>query len=1172
MVRFLRAGLRTGGQVFLLLCISHLAFAQENTVAYWNFNDNTALLTPNIGLEGAAIVFEPASGSEAISGTGQDFFAENALNGDPVGAHLRVNLPIGSKLYFDVPTTGFSDIIVKYETRRSGSGAGTQHVSYSIDGTTFTAFTTTLPPDGTPEIVTLDFSDIEEVSDNPNFRILIEFSEAPGSTAGNNRFDNVTVRGTGGAVTPSADIDLVFPRNKSTNVSLRPTFRWSGEAAPYTLQLSDTKTFDNVIHQADDLADTVILLTTALEAGKQYFWRVGVTIDDEWVFSAPNELTTQLSGDQPKLSQFFFDALDNAGKLHGPIVGDIYGDSLVIGLIPAGVDVTGLIAGFAAGTADSVTVGDLKQESQWSAVDFSIPVVYSLHKDGSVVKSYTVKLVTTGLPVIYINTDGNAPIVSKDDYVTGKVKIVKTDGTIDLEANTDIRGRGNSTWSMPKKPYRMKLNSKASVLGNPADRDWVLLANYADKTLMRTSLAFALGQDFGLEWNNRTQPVELVINGVHQGSYLLGEHVKVAPDRVNVTELSEDDEDDDVITGGYFLEIDARLDEDYWFHSSQGVPFTIKAPEDITTKQFDYIKNYINEIEAVLNSPSFADPVNGYAKYIDTESFIKWYWVNELLKNNDARFFSSVFMYKERNEKLKMGPLWDFDIAAGNIYYNGNDNPNGWWIRSGPWFNRLMTDPVFLDQVNEFCKTHRPALEQTVMDFIDTHANKLTTSQDLNFMKWPILDTYVWPNAVVTGSYEGEVNYLKSWMKSRIKWIDSRITPDLHEFELASPFNESIVLIDKETDSLVFRWTGAGSHAGYKIKLDYIGGSSAQQWSPGTLETDTTYTLKGDQLWTLLDTLGVDHGDTLNLSWHVEAILYDGDASLSFESAEAFNLQLINTRIPSPGIVFPAIGEIVPPSTRVLQWKGRGPAEGFIVQLCSSPDFDDESVVLSEFTTDTTQIFNVALRSLQPYYWRVMSIIEGDASAWSYASFSVSAPEVPEVDIQTSEESSNSVVITWTAETNQTYILEISLTEDFSEHHKRVENWDGDEYLLDDLEAGATYYIRVKAVNDDVESEWSEVRVFTPTFVTSAEIDFAGDAISVYPNPARGNFVIQLPSGSGVDNLEIRDVRGQLIRFMSHNDWDTRANVDAANFPPGVYIILFRSNGKIVAERRLIRQ
>lgn len=1169
MDRFLRFGpdfLRA----LIFLLVSAPVFAQESQYfAYWNFNTPATLTSPTAGLPGTSLTFEAAPDSELVSGTGQDFSGSNSLNGDPAGAHLRVNLPIGSVLNFNIPTSGYSGIVIKYETRRSGSGAGTQLVSYSTDGSSFFPFATISPVDGAPEVTTLDFSETAGVNDNPNFTLRIEFEVGTGGTVGNNRFDNVTVQGINGEATEgeSAGITLMFPRQAAVSVASRPTFRWSGQTAPYALQISTSSNFDDLVVDEDQLTDTTWTLVDKLEELTKYYWRVGIEKDGDWLFSPANYFKTQVSSETVEFLRFSFDVAENQGKIQESIICDIYGDSAVIGVVPFGIDPIDLIPTFAYGAADSATVDLTRQESQWSAADFSNPVTYSLYSGGVVAKTYTVSLVHSGLPVVYIQTDGNAPILSKDDYVTGRVKIITGDGTIDIDAATSIKGRGNSTWSMPKKPYRLKLGSKASVLGYPADKDWVLLANYSDKTLLRTSLAFALGEEFGLSYNNRTQSVELVINGVYQGSYLLGEHIKVAEHRVNVTELSESDDDDDSITGGYLLEVDARLDETYWFYSSEGVPFTIKSPEDITDKQFSYIRNYINEFESVLFSDSLSDPVNGYAKYIDTESFIKWYWINELLKNNDAIFFSSVFLYKERNEKLKMGPLWDFDISAGNINYNGNDNPEGWWIRKAAWFGQLLKDSVFRKGVDDFWNNRKEELEQAIFDIIDTKADNLAISQELNFMKWPILDTYVWPNAVVTGSYENEISYLKSWMSNRVAWIDAQVNPVPPEpFKLLSPSSGHIARIDHETESLAFTWARSSSTSRYTVLAEQVTDNDTlplKIWQSGSAGADTVLTLSMPDIISLMDAMSFKRGDTVKLRWHVLAEI----SSLITASQETFDLILVNHYVSPPLLVTPAAGAIVPSSGNILQWLNAEDNVESYVQLSGSPDFDIASLLISDRTLESKFPVSAALSSPLPYYWRVMSVSDGDSSAWTVGTFSVVAlaPEVVIID----NEDITTAVLEWNYQVNYSYVIEISLKEDFSDDLIRIVDWQEAQYVLQELSPGLTYYIRVKAVSTDVESDWSEVRTFTAAAVTSTEYNF--DNLSVYPNPSRGTFSVQLPGSAQIDCIEILDMRG-LRRSLIPTVEGTTIDIDGSALEPGLYILVFRKAGRKLSEKKLVMQ
>lgn len=382
------------------------------------------------------------------------------------------------------------------------------------------------------------------------------------------------------------------------------------------------------------------------------------------------------------------------------------------------------------------------------------------------------------LPIVRIITENRAPIESKDEYIRATLTIDPNGAAFEaFSAPLRIRGRGNSTWAMPKKPYRLKLDEAAPLLGMPANRDWVMLANYADKSLLRTHVAFELGNRVGLAWSPRFRFVEVFINDQYLGTYQLGEQIKVDTDRVNIPEPDEDDIEGSALTGGYLLEIDERLDGDVYFRTRLGVPFVLDTPEEPTPEQRAYIESYIQQTEDAIYSPDFADPETGYAAYIDVDSFIHWYLVNEIMKNNDAIFFSSCWMYKQRDDKLFMGPLWDFDIAAGNINYNNNDDPTGWWIRKAPWINRLFDDPAFEARVRNRWSELKATQIDTILEFIDEWASTLSLAASNNFERWPILDQWVWPNAVVTGSYEGEVEYLRSWLETRIAWMDAQFNP-----------------------------------------------------------------------------------------------------------------------------------------------------------------------------------------------------------------------------------------------------------------------------------------------------------------------------------------------------------------------------------------------------------
>ncbi len=519
--------------------------------------------------------------------------------------------------------------------------------------------------------------------------------------------------------------------------------------------------------------------------------------------------------DPPAITEFKFETQYNAGIITDDIVADIYGDTLIVGIIPFQLSDFSLKATFVT-SGESVKVNGADQQSTITLNDFSSPVSY-LVSTGEEARTYKVALVYTGLPLVYLYTHDATPIVSKDDYVSGTMKIYPNVDTLDTYTGAiQIRGRGNTTWTLPKKPYRVKLGTAASILGMPSDKDWVLLANYSDKSLMRNSLAYYLGSKMNLEYTPRMTHVDVVLNGVYQGNYLMGEHVKVDKDRVDIKELDEEDIDEEVITGGYFLELDDYRDGLY-FELASGLPFVIKDPEDLPQEQLDYIKNYMQETENAIFSEERGDPDLGYAKYINIDTFIEWYWLMELFKNIDAQDVSSIFYYKDRGEKLNMGPLWDLDVAAGNASVNTGDDPTSFYVRESKWFKKLFEDPVFKQTAEARWFTFKEELLASLPDVIDAYAGNLDISQRLNFYKWDILNQPIWPSTLVLGSYENEVDYLKQWLSTRIEWIDAQIPPQevIGVPQLHSPSINTTV----ETLSPTIQWFRANLAESYDVQI-----------------------------------------------------------------------------------------------------------------------------------------------------------------------------------------------------------------------------------------------------------------------------------------------------------------------------------------------------------------
>jgi spore coat protein CotH len=474
---------------------------------------------------------------------------------------------------------------------------------------------------------------------------------------------------------------------------------------------------------------------------------------------------------------FKIEVKNNTGKVTADVALTVDGTNLK-GYTPTTVTNHSFVLTFKLkDNASVVKVKDVVQVSGVTANDFSKSVTYNITDSKGASNDYIVSIYNfTGLPIFNITTSG--PVVSKEDYVTGSINI-NTNGLYVQETNDialQIKGRGNSTWGLhPKKPYRLKFNSKAKVLGLASAKNWVLLANHSDKTLMRNYIADGIAQSLNGDFTPHGIFVEVVMNGEYLGTYMLTEQVEVNANRVNITEMKAGDNSEPNISGGYLLELDQRQEDPNRFITGANIPFTIKEPEDITPAQMAYIQTYIQNTENAIFAANFADPVNGYAKYINSDSFINWFLVNELFKNQDAANFSSMFYFKDRGGKLGMGPAWDFDLGAGNVDYSDATNPTGWWVKDGPWFSRLFQDPAFAAKVKtrwQFLKANGiPAMYKSIDD---TQAY-LTLPAKENFSKWNVLGTYVWPNPVVLGSYPKEVEQLKKWLTQRVAWLDRNL-------------------------------------------------------------------------------------------------------------------------------------------------------------------------------------------------------------------------------------------------------------------------------------------------------------------------------------------------------------------------------------------------------------
>ncbi|MCJ8320191.1 MAG: CotH kinase family protein [Colwellia sp.] len=455
-------------------------------------------------------------------------------------------------------------------------------------------------------------------------------------------------------------------------------------------------------------------------------------------------------------------------KLYNPSLGNdvilSINSGIVSALLTGNISLNNLVATFEHEGA-TVSIDGVSQISSVTVNDFTQKVTYQVATSDGQVAEYQIDLIqSTGLPIIYVDTENSAEIDSKDDYVNGTVSIQGGLEFTDLaDTSMKIRGRGNSTWGHPKKPYQMKLSDKNEFLGMPAKKKWLFLAEYSDKTLLRNTIAFEMGYISQLDWTPRTTFAEVHLNGVYNGTYNITEKVEEGDNRVAIGDT------------GYLLEIDQpdRLDPDDVSFRTSHFLLNIKAPDLVqASSEYNYIKYHLNAFEDVLMGSQFKDPIDGYEKYIDVDSFIDWYLINEITKNVDAKSFSSIYLNLIPGEKIKMGPLWDFDLSFGNVDYADSQYVEGFWIKNNAWYTRLFQDPAFVEKIKirfGYFKQN----QQFILDKIDSHAQKLQWAQQENDNKWHTLGMYVWPNPVVFDTYDEEVEHLKSWYIDRMNWLDT---------------------------------------------------------------------------------------------------------------------------------------------------------------------------------------------------------------------------------------------------------------------------------------------------------------------------------------------------------------------------------------------------------------
>ena len=384
------------------------------------------------------------------------------------------------------------------------------------------------------------------------------------------------------------------------------------------------------------------------------------------------------------------------------------------------------------------------------------------------------------IPTVYIFTEGGKSIDSKTDYVNASFRFEDPCGFYTdektVEVNGRIRGRGNTTWGMPKKPYRIKLEEKTKVFGRWGNKDWILLANYSDKTLLRNITMMEVSRICGMAWTPYMLSVNVYLNNQYIGVYSFSDHKEIAGHRVNI-EVVKDQE----VEGGYYLEIEEAMDEPVCFKTStMDTPVMFHEPESPTTAQQNYVRTWFQGFESALLRIPDAHDYTTYRSYIDIPSFINYYIIQEIAKNPDGNVRKSTYITKEKGKGLEMYHVWDFDITLGNCDYTNFEKPDGWQMRYVKWYNQLFHDPEFKKAVVDRWNELYPTLKTQVPAFIDRQYRLMDGAETANFERWQILGKKVWPNYYYFPTYGEEYDFLQEFYSDRLEWLNGMINSEAY--------------------------------------------------------------------------------------------------------------------------------------------------------------------------------------------------------------------------------------------------------------------------------------------------------------------------------------------------------------------------------------------------------
>ena len=370
------------------------------------------------------------------------------------------------------------------------------------------------------------------------------------------------------------------------------------------------------------------------------------------------------------------------------------------------------------------------------------------------------------IPRLVIETEDFAQIRDRFTEIPAKLQIYGKDSPQSDILDLTIRGRGNSSFTgMPKPSYKIEFSKKQEMFDMPKDKDWALIANSADKTLLKNFITYKLAGWLGDEYTPRSTFVELYLNRQYQGVYQLVETVKVSKDRVDIPKADF----------SYLIELGStNHPNEIHVITKRGTNFHVKSPKNPTDSALKILRQQLVNWEHFLYYE--ATPADTtYKDRFDIDDYVRYYWIQELSKNFDGAFRRSIFITWERGKQLKLGPVWDFDVAYGNWEVDSLRTPTGWYIKLSDWNKQLQQITNVQERINSYWTSNEPFF-RTLPDSIHKYAKELSPAVKNEFKRWPVLEnTENWTYKEAYKSYNEAVDSLNSWILQRIEWINTNL-------------------------------------------------------------------------------------------------------------------------------------------------------------------------------------------------------------------------------------------------------------------------------------------------------------------------------------------------------------------------------------------------------------